>query len=410
MSLAKWKCVNLGNCAKADTQKIFELAAGEHEPTCEECGGALLRIGRKPSGFPKLLLLGAVAVLVVAGIVFALSGGKGAGGRKDDGGGSGGKPITQMPLITSAAIVVGQVARPLEHTVQVNDPQATVEVAGLPAWLRFDSTARLLAGTPPASGKTVLTVTARNAVGSDKQLLQVSVAPGSAGTQPGPGPFETVRPTTLQRKVLVPVRAADTNLTLELVTDQIVQTVKVRVNSGVEQALQNRDVEATTITLNLASTPEDLYEVITQINDDPPRVHRFAAYGKRRMQVWIEGVNSTVVAAERVGIALLAQEGSRIQNDPAVLNAFNFWTNKYVQELRLLPILDDAQSQNQAYEQLNERYTKQNRSQLLTLMLPMIGRHVSELRTKGTIPGNFVDEILQTYKSHPNLLKEPKAP
>jgi len=128
------------------------------------------------------------------------------------------------------------------------------------------------------------------------------------------------------------------------------------------------------------------------------------------MQVWVEGVNSTVVAAERIGITLLAQEGSRIRDDPAVLNSFNFWTNKYAQELRLLPILDEAQAQNQAYEQLTERYAKQNRSQLLTLMLPMIGRHVTGLRTKGTIPANFVEEILQTYKSHPNLLKEPKAP
>src|SRR5262249_43937090 len=81
-----------------------------------------------------------------------------------------------------------------------------------------------------------------------------------------------------QRKIFVPIRAADTNLTLELVTENVVGVVKVRVNSGVEQELKNRDMEATTLKLDPVTTPEDLYEVITQVDNDPPVVHRFPKY------------------------------------------------------------------------------------------------------------------------------------
>ncbi len=68
MALAKWKCVNLGNCPKADSQEEFEIAAGEHEPTCE-CGGALLRVGRARSRLSKLLVAVSLTLAVIVGVV-----------------------------------------------------------------------------------------------------------------------------------------------------------------------------------------------------------------------------------------------------------------------------------------------------------------------------------------------------
>lgn len=211
----------------------------------------------------------------------------------------------------------------------------------------------------------------------------------------------------VRRKVRVPIQAANTNLTIELETEQIISNVRVRLNSGVEQAVQNRDIEVTSFTLPQSSTPEDLYEVVTQINESAPQVHRFANYNNRRLVVWVNGVDAAIIAAERTAIALLARE-SKLKDDPAVLNGFKFWTNKYVMDLRMLPVFDDEESRASANNQLADRYRKADRSQLLELMMPLLGQHLSQLRSSGTIPTNFTEDILRTYKSHPNFLSESK--
>src|ERR1035437_5127218 len=66
MPLAKWKCVNLGNCPKADSGAEFEMAAGGHEPKCDECGSPLFRF-QKPRRFRALPLIIVVAVVILVG-------------------------------------------------------------------------------------------------------------------------------------------------------------------------------------------------------------------------------------------------------------------------------------------------------------------------------------------------------
>jgi len=202
MSLAQWKCVNLGNCSKADSQKEFQLAVGEHEPACEECGGVLLRIGKKPSVLPKLVLAVVVLCAIVAGIMFALGGGKHSENKR-----SGGsvKPVVQMPLITSPATVNVRIGQPIDHTVRVNDAAANVEVSGLPPWLRFDAVSKRLSGAPSSPGRVTLTVSARNTFGSDTQSLHISVAEKEiVGTKTVPEVLPA-RPSVVRRKVLVPI-------------------------------------------------------------------------------------------------------------------------------------------------------------------------------------------------------------
>ncbi len=68
MALVKWKCVNLGNCPKANSGTVFEIASGEHEPKCDEpeCGRPLIRV-QKTRRFPALPLIIAVAVVILLG-------------------------------------------------------------------------------------------------------------------------------------------------------------------------------------------------------------------------------------------------------------------------------------------------------------------------------------------------------
>src|ERR1039458_886339 len=69
MALAQWKCVNLGNCPKADSAAEFAIAAGEHEPKCDECGSPLLRL-QKSRRFGALPLVVVFAVFLAGWLLW----------------------------------------------------------------------------------------------------------------------------------------------------------------------------------------------------------------------------------------------------------------------------------------------------------------------------------------------------
>ncbi len=72
------KCINFGNCAKADRQEIIELDITE-DFLCPECNGDLEETIIKPAG-PNKLLIGIIAAVVVfgggIGAYFAMNSGK----------------------------------------------------------------------------------------------------------------------------------------------------------------------------------------------------------------------------------------------------------------------------------------------------------------------------------------------
>jgi hypothetical protein len=75
MAKLKYRCINYGECEKADAREKIELVAGE-EAICPECSRSLQldATAKARSGIPKPILLGIVAVIligaVVAGIIY----------------------------------------------------------------------------------------------------------------------------------------------------------------------------------------------------------------------------------------------------------------------------------------------------------------------------------------------------
>jgi hypothetical protein len=204
----------------------------------------------------------------------------------------------------------------------------------------------------------------------------------------------------VKRRVQVPIQAPNISTNLELQTDQLITKVTVRLNSGIDQTQQNTDIELTSFTFPKLVTSEDLYEVVTCINDGPPQLHRFPNY---TASVWAKTVGEAVIAAERI-----AATKAVLKDNPDVADKLEYWQNLYIMNLQALPPIDDKETQASAYEKLHQfkRYT--NNLQLLKVIMPVLGKHLNQLRSSGAISTNFTEDILQAYKSHPNSLKEPR--
>ncbi len=75
MANPKYRCVNYGECEKADAREKFEIAPGA-EPVCPECDRPL-RLeagvgGGGGKGLPKPLLLGLAALILIGGGIAAV--------------------------------------------------------------------------------------------------------------------------------------------------------------------------------------------------------------------------------------------------------------------------------------------------------------------------------------------------
>lgn len=68
----KGRCLNVGNCNKANTKEIIEVKVGE-DFECPECKGELIEV--KPSGTPiwMYILIGVAVVAIGVGIYFSMS-------------------------------------------------------------------------------------------------------------------------------------------------------------------------------------------------------------------------------------------------------------------------------------------------------------------------------------------------
>ncbi|WP_414660798.1 putative Ig domain-containing protein [Horticoccus sp. 23ND18S-11] len=98
-------------------------------------------------------------------------------------GGGGGAPIS-VPSITSSPSSVATVGLAFGYQVAANPAAAEVAVTGLPAWLTFDSSTRVLRGVPTAPGTYVLVLTASNALGASAPFtLTVTVGSFPPPTQ-----------------------------------------------------------------------------------------------------------------------------------------------------------------------------------------------------------------------------------
>lgn len=64
----KGRCLNIGNCPKANTKEIIEVGIGE-DFVCPECGGQLVEV-KETNVLPYVIGGVVVAALVVAGIVW----------------------------------------------------------------------------------------------------------------------------------------------------------------------------------------------------------------------------------------------------------------------------------------------------------------------------------------------------
>ncbi len=71
----KGRCLNIGNCNKANTKEIIEVNIGE-DFICPECGGELVEVKPKKSVLPYIVGGVVVVALVVVGLMFGLKGGE----------------------------------------------------------------------------------------------------------------------------------------------------------------------------------------------------------------------------------------------------------------------------------------------------------------------------------------------
>ena len=62
LAVRKGRCINIGNCKKADTREVLEINLGD-EFFCTECGGTLVEVKEKP--FPKWIIYLIIAILVI---------------------------------------------------------------------------------------------------------------------------------------------------------------------------------------------------------------------------------------------------------------------------------------------------------------------------------------------------------
>lgn len=110
--------------------------------------------------------------------------------------------ISDAPVFTNTVPTTAIINQPFSHTVNASgNPAPTLSVsAGLPTWLTFNTSTRVLSGTPDALGTSTFTITAMNTSGTVTQNVSLTVnAAGTAPTitsgNPPAGVVGTVYPT-----------------------------------------------------------------------------------------------------------------------------------------------------------------------------------------------------------------------
>jgi hypothetical protein len=146
-----YKCINFGNCVRADADFLFEVPESVLEPTCDGagCGKGLEEVageGRKNRG-PKKLLLGFGLLLISAAFLYLAY--------------SLAFPDDEAFRITNGDVVVGMVRKPLSFILEASPKADTYETKSLPTGLSLNAVTGEITGTPTSQGEVDVEVTAR---------------------------------------------------------------------------------------------------------------------------------------------------------------------------------------------------------------------------------------------------------
>ncbi|GEM_PF-3468387 len=85
--------------------------------------------------------------------------------------------VNAKPAVTSQLTASGTAAVPFSYPIQGSGyPLPTFEVTGNPGWLTLNASNWTLSGTPPASGQFPVNIKAKNSVGEDTKVLNISIS------------------------------------------------------------------------------------------------------------------------------------------------------------------------------------------------------------------------------------------
>jgi M6 family metalloprotease-like protein len=85
-------------------------------------------------------------------------------------------PITDPPVVTSAATVSGFKSTAFIYQIAATNAPASYSASGLPAWLSVNATTGRITGTPAASGTFNFTVSATNTPGTGSRAVSLTIA------------------------------------------------------------------------------------------------------------------------------------------------------------------------------------------------------------------------------------------
>jgi len=88
---------------------------------------------------------------------------------------------TPAPVVTSPVFVTGVQGKGFSYEAEAVNAPVTLTPSGLPAWLSYDSTTHVIAGTPTEAGTYHFTLTAGNTSGTFSEDIIVRIFPASIG-------------------------------------------------------------------------------------------------------------------------------------------------------------------------------------------------------------------------------------